>query len=357
MKHPLILFLVILTGCAYYTDIVKLPDLPIYNETEIINNTRYISLIKYCNYYNLDWNWDLTSQKIEIRRDDLHLVLRPNSNYILLNGKVIKLKENIAYKGGMAFVPLGFAAELADMLKVERITPSPYYTIDTIVLDPGHGGKDPGAIGRYGIKEKSVVLDLAKRLKKILEKKNLRVILTRDSDRFISLRKRTEFANNNNADLFISIHANASRYSRASGFEVYYLSDSVDDATRALEIIENKTANSEVDTMPNRDYLSATLWDLKLTENRRVSKELAYYICNVASDALDMKNRGVKGARFYVLKNTRMPAVLIEVGFLTNRRELSKLKKGYFREMVARAIAKSILEYKREYERTNGFSK
>ncbi|GAF69654.1 unnamed protein product, partial [marine sediment metagenome] len=241
-----------------------------------------------------------------------------------------------------AYIPVKTAIYVSEDvfgLKARTAPTREHYAIDTIVIDPGHGGKDPGA-SRYGIKEKYIVLDVSKRLKRYLEKKGFKVILTRNKDIFIPLKKRAAFANKKKADLFISIHANASRSSRLKGFEVYYLSEATDDNARALALAENASLKFE-------DISSPTEWDLVLSENRRESKQLAYYICSIASNKLGMEKR-VRGARFSVLKGTVMPAVLVEIGYLTNSRERSNLKKSSFRKKIADAIGSAILAYERE---------
>jgi len=347
------------SGCTYHHGFVRVPDAPIYSRATLFNNVRYVPLLRFSNYYSLDLDWDLVSQRIELRKNGKSVVLRPNSNFILVDGQAITLEHPVEYTNGAPYIPVGAAAFISEEIFKLPAKPVPavkWHTIKTVVIDPGHGGKDPGAIGRYGTKEKDVVLDISRRLKKRLEKRGIKVYLTRDKDVFIPLHKRAKIAESKKANLFISVHANASRYRRAKGFEVYYLSEATDDNARALAAAENASLEFEESNISREKSPMTTIWDLKLTENRRQSKELAYYICNITSDSLGMRNRGVKGARFAVLKGAMMPAVLIEAGFLTNRREESQLKRTSFRDRIADAISRSIAVYKGEYERTNGFS-
>jgi len=353
-----------LSSCSYHAEVARLPDAPLYNRTFVFNSVRYVPLIGFCNYYGLDWDWDFVSQKITVKKGKDALVLRPDSRLALINNKPVTLKYPIEYKDGAAYLSAKTALFISEDIfgiKERGVLPAPVHKINTVVIDPGHGGKDPGAVSRYGTREKDIVLDISKRLKKDLEKKGLKVYLTRDRDVFIPLQERPVYANKINADLFISVHANAAKRSRyVKGFEVYYLSEATDDNSRALAAAENaslKFEKSRKDQDKAESSKNPTLWDLKFTEQRRVSKELAHYICNITSDNLGMKKRGVKGARFVVLKGTTMPAVLVEVGFLTNAGEESKLKKSYFREKIATAITDSVLAYKREYEQTDGFSR
>ncbi|MCQ9207522.1 MAG: N-acetylmuramoyl-L-alanine amidase [Omnitrophica bacterium] len=365
IRRYITLFLVaafLLSGCAYHADILKLPQEPLYNQTVMFNNVQYLPLLRFCSYYNLDWDWDLVSQKIKLEKGKDIVILRPNSRLALLNDKPIKLEHLVAYRDGAAYISAESAAFLArEVFAAEKraVPVSKHYGIKTIVIDPGHGGKDFGAVGKYKTREKNIVLDVSKRLKKHLKRKNLNIILTREKDVFVSLKGRARLANSKGADLFISVHANASRFSRARGFEVFYLSEATDDKARAMAAAENESLKFENDEIAESEDLSTatTIWDLKLKDNRRESKGLAYYIYNITSDRMRMKKRGVKGANFAVLRGARMPAVLVELGFLTNSREASKLKKSYYREQIAEAISRSILAYKREYEKNNGFSR
>ena len=349
------------SGCAYQREMVKLPEEPLYDHTVSIGKVEYVPLLKFCSYYNLDWSWDLVAQKIEIKRGESSLILRPNSRFALLNDRKIKLEYPIEYKNGAAYIPVESALFISrDIFTLEKGVPPPsrHHEIKTVVVDPGHGGKDPGAVSRRGTREKDIVLDVSKRLKRHLEKSGIKVILTRDRDIFIPLRKRADIANRIKADIFISVHANAARRSRTEGFEVFYLSEATDDRARAMAAAENTSLDFEENEIAGGNALSpkTTVWDMQLKESRRASRGLAYYICNICSDEMRMKKRGVKGANFAVLRGTRMPAVLVEVGFITNRREEAKLKKRSFREDIAGAISRSIVAYRSEFERTNGFS-
>ena len=233
------------------------------------------------------------------------------------------------------------------------------FTIRTIVLDPGHGGKDPGAIGRkYKLKEKVTTLALAKKLRTILEGAGIKVIMTRGDDTFISLPRRAQIANSSGADLFVSVHINASRSRLLRGFECYYLSNATDDNARAIEAFENSSLKMDEDAdIEHSSRLDKTLWDMTLTENRRESSELAGYICSSVDQSFTIRSRGIRSARFYVLKHTNMPSVLVETAYISNRYEEMKLKDPNFLGRIADAIAQGILRYKSEYERTEGFTK
>ena len=174
-----------------------------------------------------------------------------------------------------------------------------------VVIDPGHGGPDPGAIGIGGIRETDVVLEVSKIVKNLLSEKGVKVRLTRKNEVDLDLPPRVSFANNTNADIFVSIHANASRGKRRdiNGLETFYFRG----------------------------------W-----RGRLLAKKIQKQILRVSPGSPD---RGVKQGRFYVIKNTSMPAVLVEIGFLTGRLDSRRLEKNAHRKRIAYAIAKGILEY------------
>jgi len=235
------------------------------------------------------------------------------------------------------------------------------FKIKTIIIDPGHGGKDPGAIGNNGILEKNVVLDIGKRLVHFLRNKlpGVKILLTRDGDYFVPLRERTGFANYKKADLFISIHANAAFSEYASGFEVYYLSPDAsawDERARALAAIENKVLDLEeekthVNARGEIDYTKIILGGLAQQEFINESIELAGIIQNTVCRRLQLGNRKIKSAFFWVIKDAMMPAVLIETGFISNPYEAEKLNSDEFKDKMAEAICDAVVEYKTLYEK------
>ncbi|MFH1961962.1 MAG: N-acetylmuramoyl-L-alanine amidase [bacterium] len=232
--------------------------------------------------------------------------------------------------------------------------------IMTIVIDPGHGGNDSGAVGKTGLLEKNVVMDIAKRLRFALQRAlpDVNILLTRDSNYFIPLRERTRFANYKNADLFVSIHSNASYASKAHGFEVFYLStEASDDASRALAAAENEVITLEKkDQSNNIDMIKLILGDIAQQEFIDESIELAELIQSIACENMGMANRGAKSAFFWVLRDAMMPAVLIEVGFLTNPFEENRLRSEEFRDNMVSSICDSIVAYNNKYEGKMGFT-
>jgi N-acetylmuramoyl-L-alanine amidase len=233
---------------------------------------------------------------------------------------------------------------------------APSIFLKTVVIDAGHGGKDPGAVGPTGLKEKTITLDIAKRLRDLLEAEGLRVILTRENDEFASLRDRVVIANTVKADLFISLHCNAAFSSRAKGFESYFLSPASDDLARAVAAVENSVIMMEADAPQNKEMLTI-LVDLKYTEYRKESKMLAEIIQSNLSKIFSTPNRGVKSALFYVLKGIEAPAVLVEYGFISNHSEERQFKSGRHRQKLAEITAESILQFKKDFDLTAGFTK
>lgn len=217
--------------------------------------------------------------------------------------------------------------------------------IKRIVVDPGHGGHDPGAIGYGGMKEKDVVLDVGRRLRKILtEELGVEVIMTRDTDIFIPLEERTAIANTSGADLFVSLHCNASRNKKAGGIETYSLNFATDEESMMLAARENAT------TTKNISDLQAILNDLMLNSKVNESSKLARYVQSSLLDILfdngdRPKDRGVKQAPFYVLVGAQMPSILVEMSFITNKEEARKLSDEKFQRTVAESIADGVRKY------------
>jgi len=216
-----------------------------------------------------------------------------------------------------------------------------------IVIDPGHGGKDYGAPGYYkGVHEKNVVLAIAKKLAdKIRKEMKLEVILTRSGDRFLTLEERTAFANTKNADLFISIHTNASRDRRAYGIETYFLNLATDEEAIRVAAMENATSTKNISD------LQKILYDLMQNAKINESSRLAGYVQGAIVGHLKnkryarVKSKGVKQAPFYVLLGAQMPSILIETSFISNARECKRLTNPRYHERLAEGIIQGIRSY------------
>lgn len=237
--------------------------------------------------------------------------------------------------------------EIVDETTAERKS----FQIKTVVIDPGHGGKDDGKTSRGGLLEKDVNLTLARAIRDRIERElGLTVVLTREDDRLLSLTERTEIANSTNGDLFISIHCNSWFSERTGGFEAYFLSPARSESERALARYENAagSAGSVAGTAPNGD-IDFIIWDLVQNEYISESSTFAELIQKAMSDRLSIRNRGVKQANFVVLQGAKMPAVLIETAFLSNPNEEALLADPEFHEQVAKGMVEAIRGMQKRY--------
>lgn len=216
-----------------------------------------------------------------------------------------------------------------------------------IVLDPGHGGQAKGAVGPRGLKEKDVVLDIARRLEKSLEKSgHYRVYLTRDGDYDVSLVQRRNLARKREADLFVSIHCDGNRNRRCNGTAVYILSPKGAGIVRERALTSGDYLLDESGTVDSTNsYVERTIVDLIQTDTKKESHLLAQTAVDSLSREIGTKNLGVKKANFAVLKSVNVPSVLVEVVFITNWWEEKLLKKPSFRQRVAEALARAIEQY------------
>jgi len=217
--------------------------------------------------------------------------------------------------------------------------------VGSVVIDPGHGGRDTGSIGPSGLQEKDLVLDIAQRLGKLLkEKLGSRVTYTRTEDRFVSLKQRTAIANEAEADLFISIHANSSNVRSVRGVETYYLNFTTN--SWAMKVASRENASSQRAVHELRDLISK----IALTEKIEESREFAIRVQQALYEGLSqqtkgLRNRGVRKAPFMVLIGARMPAVLAEIGFLSNAKDEKLLKTAEYRQKVAQYIFDGVYSY------------
>lgn len=215
-----------------------------------------------------------------------------------------------------------------------------------IVIDPGHGGKDYGAPGYLkGVHEKKVVLQIAKRLaQKIKQDLGCEAILTRNGDKYLTLEERTAIANTKKADLFISIHANASRNKRASGIETYFLNLTTDDESISVAARENATSEKNISEL--QTILNDLMQNAKINESSRLATyvQKALYK-NIKKKYSRINNKGVKRAPFYVLIGAQMPAILIETSFISNKTECSRLTDRKYQERLCDGIVNGIRRY------------
>ena len=214
-----------------------------------------------------------------------------------------------------------------------------------IVLDPGHGGKDPGAIGAGGIAEKDIVLSVARKLaRKLKAELGVQVVLTRHDDRFVPLEERTALANSENADLFISLHVNASLNSEASGIETYYLDNTTDEAAIRLAARENRTSRRNISDL--QFILSDMMQNMKLEDSITLAHRLqGALVGGMAKVMGEVKDLGVKKALFHVLVGARMPSVLVEMFFISNRVEERAMSQDSHQDAMVEALYEGIQKF------------
>jgi N-acetylmuramoyl-L-alanine amidase len=221
-------------------------------------------------------------------------------------------------------------------------------SVRTIVIDPGHGGLEVGAKGKFGSLEKDITLGISLKLKALIER-NLafQVVLTRDRDLEVSLDNRAATANNHQAELFVSIHANGSLRRNAAGSETYFLSlNATDEEARRLAYLENTTTQVERPLDDDKkDDIMMILWDMAQSAYLKQSQRLAEIIQDELNTLLGTANRGIKQAPFKVLTGVASPAVLVEVAFISNPEEEKNLVTEAFQQRIAQAIFQGIGRY------------
>ncbi|MCY4598144.1 MAG: N-acetylmuramoyl-L-alanine amidase [Bryobacterales bacterium] len=217
--------------------------------------------------------------------------------------------------------------------------------LGTILVDAGHGGHDTGSIGPGGLREKDVVLDISQRLGKLLEERlGAEVIYTRQSDVFVPLEERPQIANSRKADLMISIHCNSAPSSKVRGIETYYLSLTSDSWELSVASLENAAASSSIHDL--EDLVAKIAFGEKTEESREFAKRVQERLHEgVSKHSSSIRNRGIRKAPFVVLVGAQMPAVLAEIGFISNRSDEGLLKQSGFRQEVAEHLFKGIAEY------------
>jgi len=237
------------------------------------------------------------------------------------------------------------------------------YKVRTVIIDAGHGGKDPGGIGYNDVYEKEIVLKVALEIEREL-KRNLRgveILMTRQDDHFLSLEERARIANGTDPaknPIFVSIHANVSFSASTKGYESYYLSlEPVNEEAREVASMENSVLGFEIENY--NDYLKEIINRIVDIEYRRESMKLAGLIQDSIENSVEMKspNRGVKNAFFYVLKAVKMPSVLVEIGFVTNSEEAVLLQEPGYERTIAKGVAEGIIEFTALFNRTEGFTR
>ena len=377
--YPIFYYLLFISWCFASTQgTVKVID----SNNLLIGKANYIKEQKYYisvnNFSDVLLNKNFTNndtEKIIIYFGDTKIKITANISFIIINDKPYQLQNNVFQRKGEYYVPLddflalltqhtntnysmnynSMSINLSSVIQnspidktTDLIKEKKKWQFDTIIIDPGHGGKDPGSVGYKGTKEKDIVLDVSKRLARKIQK-NLRVktILTRDEDVFIRLQDRTKFANTNEGDLFISIHVNSNESKKPYGFETYLLKpgrnqEAINVALRENSVIELE--GNKFEQLTDEQLIQATIAQSGFVQ---YSEKFAALVQEEIDKRVQSRNRGVKQAGFYVLMGASMPNVLIELGYISNPNEEKKLNSSSYRDMLATSIYYAILEYQK----------
>lgn len=333
-RPALLLVLLFLAGCATAPR-VMMPSGP--QET----------LQGFCRKYNIDCRWDGVSQAVNMVYSGKKISALVDSNIVIVDGKRLALSDALRRRHGAVVIPSDFERVVigpAAKPQEDYLKGAATGRLKKVVVDAGHGGKDPGAIGHRGLKESFITLDIARRVAKNFEELGIRAVLTRDTDEFISLQRRTEIASQANADLFISIHANAHKNRRSHGVEVYYAAPlSLEDKLEAQRRVNEKKLFSAVNMQTTNPDVRGIVADMLYAYRLSLSPGLADSVARGMSSEISCEPRGSKPQRYYVLRNTLVPAVLIEVGFITNPTEAGLLQDKGYRQKIADAVTRNVL--------------
>jgi len=339
-KYCLCILLILAIGCA------SVPARRVNTRA----NARYcptsalIDVNELCQKHDMRYGFDTLDDVVRIFSSEKEMRLLLNSSVGYFDGGIIYLKRAPIYSEGKIFIPAEIEKIFTSGLRVPF---KPPFTIKTIVIDPGHGGKDPGAISPTGLMEKEINLKVAKYLEDELRKRGFRVILTRSRDTFLTLEERVNVAKKYSADLFVSVHANSNRAKYVSGIEVYYLSPShFNSNERSIKLAKIDSVWPKGMTFSAK----AILWDLLLTKNYAISVEFSQVLYSTFKN-LGFKVKVPRKGPYYVLKSAYVPSVLVEIGYLSNKYEEKVLRRTYYQKQIAESIALGIVSLNKTYTR------
>jgi len=343
-------------------------------EINTIQNQNFFSINDFIKITNSKNFINDKTEKIIFYIDDKKIKITNQIAFIMIDDNLFQLSSKVVKQNNSYYVPtdsfLNIVNNLSNNISINRsangislstIPDTPLKTVKvdirnekekwqfrTIVIDAGHGGKDPGAVGYRGTKEKDIALDVAKRLEKKLSKNmKVKIVMTRDEDIFLRLSERTKIANENNGSLFISIHTNAAEDRRASGFETFLIGQNKNEAAVRVAARENAVLELEGSTgkkLTDEDLIKATIAQSAFASK---SELFASLVQKEIKKRVQSKDRGVKQAGFYVLMGASMPNVLVELGFISNPSEEKKLRSPQYRDQLATAIYRAVEQYQK----------
>ena len=369
-----IIFLITQLFSSAETKLKLLENNQLIGEVSTIQNKKLISINDFIAITNSKNFINDKTEKIIFYIDDKKIKLTNQIPFIMIDDNLYQLSSNVIKSNNNYYVPAESFFSIVNNLsntvsitlntneinfskltevskktiKVDLRSEKEKWEFKTIVIDAGHGGKDPGAVGYRGTKEKDIALDVAKRLEKKLAKNmKVKIVMTRDEDIFLRLSERTKIANESNGSLFISIHTNAAEDRRASGFETFLIGQNKNEAAVRVAARENAVLELEGSTgkkLTDEDLIKATIAQSAFASK---SEQFASLVQKEIKKRVQSKDRGVKQAGFYVLMGASMPNVLVELGFISNPSEEKKLRSPQYRDQLATAIYRAVEQYQK----------
>ena len=370
----LLIYLFVSISLAATNDTIKLvKNSKLLNKIDTIENNKFFSINDFLSSTGSEPYINEKTEKIVFYLDNKKIKITNGITFLLIDDNIYQLSSKVVRQNNEYFVHIDSFINIVNssLQNLSIISNSSEIIISstaktknvaiknidieknkwkfsTIIIDPGHGGKDPGAVGYRGTLEKDIALDVAKRLeKKISKNMKVKTVLTRDEDIFLKLGERTRIANENNGSLFISIHANAATDRRASGFETFLIGPNKNEAAVRVAARENSVLELEGvagKKLTNEDLIQATIAQSAFASK---SEKFAALVQEEIGKRVQGKNRGEKQAGFYVLMGASMPNVLVELGFISNLAEEKKLRSSQYREVLATAIFRALEKYEK----------
>lgn len=354
MKKICFLFLILFAGnlfCLNLKEVIKEKKLPTY----IIKDQSYISLKSLLEAINPE-SWGKIEDRVFLIYNGTEIKFRIGTDIVKVDKKTIILNYPPKEIEGEILIPLNDFSSIISAIsenkkekEKEEIKEQESKKSYIILIDPGHGGKDSGAIGNFGLKEKDVNLDVSLRLANYLHKNLekypcIKIFLTRNRDIFLTLEQRVQMAKDLNANMFFCVHTNSSRYNRyrASGFETYY-PRSKEEVESLPEVTNNEGILQDEETEDTA--LAGILQDLNTTNTIEESKILAEFVQEKLAERLLTPDRGARQGNFYVLRYTPMVSILVEIGFICNPNIELNLRDAEVRQAIAESLGNAIIEY------------